>query len=198
MLLIDRQTLSKLNQQVLKKYKRSSFILALLLTLCGILCLLFPIYAGVALSFLTGLLLIVCGIFTLICAFNFRKSGMLAIFCMIIFGIIYAGMGIGVFLSPVLGINILSATICFLFLLAGISRLSAAFRNPQMIGRLWCLVIGVFDLVIAFLWIGASETTTYLLTSIFIGLEMISSACIYFALCHGFEKVKKLTVDDRA
>ncbi|HBZ7669878.1 TPA: DUF308 domain-containing protein [Klebsiella variicola subsp. variicola] len=150
MLLIDRQTIGKLNQQALNKYKKSAVTLAILLTLCGILCLLFPIYAGVALSFLTGVLLVVCGIFTLICAYNFRKSGMLAIFCMVIFGIIYTGMGVGIFLSPILGINILSATICFLFLFAGISRISTAFKNPQMIGRMWCLLIGVLDLVIVF------------------------------------------------
>ena len=193
MLLIDRQTLSKLNERVLNKYKKTAFIFALLLAVSGILCLLFPVYAGVALSYLTGILMLVCGFVSLGSAYTFRKSGKIAIFCLILFGIMYVVIGAGVFLSPILGINILSATICFLFLLAGLCRLSAAFKNSLMVGRYWCMLIGFLDLVIAFIWMGASEETTWMLTSIFIGLEMISNSCTYFILCNCFESLIKKT-----
>lgn len=195
MLLIDRKTLGALNDSVLRKYKRTAFSLALLLTVCGMLCLLFPIAAGVALSYFTGALLVACGIYSLICAYTFRKSGKIAIFCLIIFGIIYAVMGVCVFMSPILGMNILSATICFLFLLAGLSRLSAAFRKPAIVGRYWCMLIGLLDLIIAFVWMGASEDTTYILASLLIGMEMISSACIYFTLCKSVEQRLEKTTE---
>lgn len=186
MLLIDRNTLNGLNEKILEKYKKTAFSLALLLLVCGILCLFFPFYAGVALSYLTGVLLVACGIFSLTSIYTFRKSGKLAIFCLIIFGLIYSVMGVAVFLSPLVGMNILSATICFLFLLAGICRLSAAFKNAIMVGRYWCMLIGFLDLVIAFIWLGANEDTTFVLTSVFIGLEMISSSFTYFILYNKF------------
>lgn len=197
MLLIDRKSLSRLNQRVLIKYKRSAFSFALMLSVCGILCLLFPIYAGVVLSYLTGILLTLCGFYSLICAFIFRKNGKGAIFSLITFSIIYIVMGVSVLLSPMLGINILSVIICFLFLLAGFSRISAAFRNPNMVGRYWCMFIGVLDLIIAFIWMNANEDITYFLTSLFIGLEMISSACIYFTLSNDFEHLMKKTSKDQ-
>lgn len=189
MLIIDRKALSNLNARILLNYKKTAFSLAILLAICGILCVLFPIYAGVALSYLTGVLLMMCGVYSLGSAYTFRRGHKLAIFCLLIFGIIYFAMGIGVFLSPLLGMNILSATLCFLFLLAGISRLSAAFRNPTMVGRYWCMLIGFLDLLIAFFWMSASEYTTSILASVFIGLEMLSSACIYFTLCRAVERL---------
>ncbi len=194
MLLIDRKILSSLNQRVLVKYKRSAFSFALILSLCGVLCLIFPVYAGVVLSYLTGFLLTLCGFYSLTCAFTFRKNGKIAIFSLIIFSIIYIIMGVSVLLSPMLGINILSMIICFLFLLAGFSRISAAFRNPNMVGRYWCMFIGILDLIIAFIWIGANEDTTYYLVSIFIGLEMTSSAYIYFTLSNYFEGIMKKNI----
>lgn len=194
MLLIDRKILSSLNQRVLVKYKRSAFSFALILSLCGVLCLIFPVYAGVVLSYLTGFLLTLCGFYSLTCAFTFRKNGKIAIFSLIIFSIIYIIMGVSVLLSPMLGINILSMIICFLFLLASFSRISAAFRNPSMVGRYWCMFIGILDLIIAFIWIGANEDTTYYLVSIFIGLEMTSSAYIYFTLSNYFEGIMKKNI----
>lgn len=194
MLLIDRKILSSLNQRVLVKYKRSAFSFALILSLCGVLCLIFPVYAGVVLSYLTGILLTLCGFYSLTCAFTFKKNGKVAIFSLIIFSIIYIIMGVSVLLSPMLGINILSMIICFLFLLAGFSRISATFRNPSMVGRYWCMFIGILDLIIAFIWIGANEDTTYYLVSIFIGLEMTSSAYIYFTLSNYFEGIMKKNI----
>lgn len=194
MLLIDRKILSSLNQRVLVKYKRSAFSFALILSLCGVLCLIFPVYAGVVLSYLTGFLLTLCGFYSLTCAFTFRKNGKIAIFSLIIFSIIYIIMGASVLLTPMLGINILSMIICFLFLLAGFSRISAAFRNPSMVGRYWCMFIGILDLIIALIWIGANEDTTYYLVSIFIGLEMTSSAYIYFTLSNYFEGIMKKNI----
>lgn len=188
MLLIDHHSLKKLPSQALRKYRRSAFCLTLLLAVCGLLCLLFPLSAGVALSYAAGILLIICGIYTLMLSCTFKKNGKITVFFMIVLGIAYSGIGVCVFLTPVLGINILSAAICFLFLLAGISRTSAALKNPLMIGRYLCLFIGLMDLVIAIIWIGANEYTTYTLVSIFIGLELITHSCIYFTLNNRLSK----------
>lgn len=196
MLLIDRYTIAKLNSKNLKKYKCFTLFLTLLLTICGFLCLCFPFRAGVALSYLTGVVLLFCGMYTFLFSCTFKKTSKFAMFLTVILGIVYAGLGICVFLSPILGINILSATICFFFLLAGISRISASLKNPKMIGYFWCLLIGLMDLVIAFIWIGSSEKTLYMLTSVFFGLEMITYACAYFTLCKNFDKSIYISSDD--
>lgn len=196
MLLIDRNSLIALNKKTLDKYKKTTFSIALLLCACGFLCLLSPIYAGVALSYLTGILLTICGIYSILCAYTFRSSGKTTIFYSLTLGVIYVVMGVGVFMSPLIGIKILSLTICFLFMLAGISRLSVVFRKPTMIGHYLYLLIGITDLVIAFFWVNENESTTYILTSVFIGLKMISSSCAYFMLRNIFgQRLKKTEVN---
>lgn len=195
MIYIDSNKIKDINFQTLRKYKKNAFFLAILLLVCSILCLVFPVYAGVALSYFTGCLFAICGIYSVVSAFAFRKESLGTFFSLFLFGIIYACMGFGFVASPILGMNFLSMMICLLFVLGGISRLTTAFKNRQMIGRYWCIFIGLLDLVIAFVWLSANESTSYVLTAMFIGLEMLFSSWIFFSLSYDFENLKKIHSD---
>ncbi|WP_052952485.1 DUF308 domain-containing protein [Enterobacter hormaechei] len=199
MLAIDLKSVGNVNVKQLKKHRKKLIFIAWLQTICGLLCLAFPIYSGIAISFLTGAIFLVFGIVTLIFLFNFRdiRIDKIGIFCIFIMGFIYISMGIGIFMRPILGINIISTLICFLFLLAGISRIMAVAKNNKIKNRFWCIVVGIIDLIIASLWIIANEATTYMLTTFFIGLEMIFSASIYYKLIIDFKKIKKHIQYDR-
>ena len=191
MIYIDNDTMKKLSLRTLSNYKKSVLCLALLLLLCGIFCLFVPVYAGVALSYVIGCLFIILGIYSLVSSAVFRKSSSSSFFSLLLFGIIYVFLGFSFVASPIVGINILSMLICILFILGGISRLTTAFKNPKMIGRYWCIFIGIIDFVIAFLWMSANEYTSYILTVMLIGLEMMLTAWFFFMLGYGINKFKR-------
>ena len=52
MVYIDSDTINKLSLRALSKYKKIVLFLAVLLLLCGTLCLLVPVYSGIVLSYL--------------------------------------------------------------------------------------------------------------------------------------------------
>ncbi|MBC3380871.1 DUF308 domain-containing protein [Serratia fonticola] len=189
MVYIDSDSINKLSLMVLSKYKKIALFLAVLLLLCGTLCLLIPVYSGIALSYLIGSLFIISGIYSFVSVFAFRKNTS-SFFSLFLFGIIYISLGVSFLSSPMVGMNILSMLICILFLLGGMSRLTTAFKNSEMIGRYWCIFIGLLDFAIALLWLSAGEYTSYMLTVMLIGLEMVLTSWFFFILNYGFNHHK--------
>ncbi|MFV8980745.1 DUF308 domain-containing protein [Serratia fonticola] len=189
MVYIDSDTINKLSLRILSKYKKTVLFLAVLFLLCGTLCLLIPVYSGIALSYLIGSLFVISGIYSFVSAFAFIKNTS-SFFSLLLFGIIYAFLGVSFLSSPMIGMNILSMLICILFLLGGLSRLTTAFNNSEMIGRYWCIFIGILDFAIAFLWLSAGENTSYLLTVMLIGLEMVLTSWFFFMLNYGLNHHK--------
>ncbi|MFT2796340.1 DUF308 domain-containing protein [Serratia sp. N21D137] len=189
MVYIDSDTINKLSLRILSKYKKTVLFLAVLFLLCGTLCLLIPVYSGIALSYLIGSLFVISGIYSFVSAFAFIKNTS-SFFSLLLFGIIYVFLGVSFLSSPMIGMNILSMLICILFLLGGLSRLTTAFNNSEMIGRYWCIFIGILDFAIAFLWLSAGENTSYLLTVMLIGLEMVLTSWFFFMLNYGLNHHK--------
>jgi uncharacterized membrane protein HdeD (DUF308 family) len=189
MVYIDSDRINRLSLQVMSKYKKIVLFLAVLLLLCGTLCLLVPVYSGIALSYLLGSLFVISGIYSFVSALAFRKNTS-SFFSLCLFCIIYVFLGVSFLSSPMVGMNILSMLICILFLLGGLSRLTTAFNNSEMIGRYWCIFIGILDFAIAFIWLSAGENTSYLLTVMLIGLEMVLTSWFFFILSYGFNHHK--------
>ncbi|UAN45952.1 DUF308 domain-containing protein [Serratia sp. JSRIV001] len=189
MVYIDSDTINKLSLRILSKYKKTALFLAVLFLLCGTLCLLIPVYSGIALSYLIGSLFVISGVYSFVSAFAFIKNTS-SFFSLLLFGIIYVFLGVSFLSSPMIGMNILSMLICILFLLGGLSRLTTAFNNSEMIGRYWCIFIGILDFAIAFLWLSAGENTSYLLTVMLIGLEMVLTSWFFFMLNYGLNHHK--------
>lgn len=193
MILIDRDMIHKLGGDLFSRYRKSTFVMAAILSICGVLCLVFPAYSVLPLSYITGIFFIGCGLVLFINAWVFRSSGKATLFSLISFGIVYLLMGGNIFLAPLMGINTLSFIICILFMFAGLSRITAVFKRQKLIARFWLAVIGLMDIGIAFLWLSANANTTYMMTSMFIGLEMIASAGVFFTLSYGFGELKNAT-----
>ncbi len=116
MVYIDSDTINKLSLRALSKYKKMVLFLAVLLLLCGTLCLLVPVYSGIALSYLLGSLFVISGVYSFVSALAFRKNTS-SFFSLCLFCIIYIFLGISFLSSPMVGMNILSMLICILFLL---------------------------------------------------------------------------------
>lgn len=189
MLFIDSNKISSLGINLLRRYKKFTTIMAVLLLLSSLACMIFPLYSGVIVSNLAGLLITLCGIYSVVMGFIFRKHNTRSFISSLIFGIIYVGVGYGFIISPSFGINTLSLLFCCLFILAGLSRITMGLKDREMTGRLICIFIGLMDIVIAFVWINSNEETNFLITITFIGLEMLFSAWFFLRLCYSLQKV---------
>ncbi|MGY8619530.1 DUF308 domain-containing protein [Pantoea agglomerans] len=189
MLFIDSNKKSSLGINLLRRYKKFTTIMAVLLLLSSLACMIFPLYSGVIVSNLAGLLITLCGIYSVVMGFIFRKHNTRSFISSLIFGIIYVGVGYGFIISPSFGINTLSLLFCCLFILAGLSRITMGLKDREMTGRLICIFIGLMDIVIAFVWINSNEETNFLITITFIGLEMLFSAWFFLRLCYSLQKV---------
>ncbi|HGP3790311.1 TPA: DUF308 domain-containing protein [Klebsiella pneumoniae] len=165
--------------------------MAVILLLCALACMLFPIYSGVVISTLTGALMFICGMYSVAMALIFIKYNTRSYISSLLFGIIYFGVGCGFIFSTSFGINTLSLLFCVLFILAGYSRIAMGFKDRAMKGRYWCIFIGIIDLIIALAWLRASEDANYIITVTFIGLEMLFCAGFFLVLSYALNKAQK-------
>lgn len=184
MLLIDSANSHNINLSLLAKYRKTTLVMTILLFICSISCLLFPLYAGLALGNITGIIFIVCGIYTFISLFSVKKRPIFAVLSLVIFSLIYLLMGYGILINPIFGVNTLSLLFCFLFILGGLCRITSGVKDRHMTGRYWCIFIGLLDLAIAFIWLSASENANFIITTIVIGLELLF--CAWFSLITTF------------
>ena len=191
MLFIDSSKINTLGSTLLKRYHRATAVMAVILLLCALACMLFPIYSGVVISTLTGALMFICGMYSVAIALIFIKYNTRSYISSLLFGIIYFGVGCGFIFSTSFGINTLSLLFCVLFILAGYSRIAMGFKDRAMKGRYWCIFIGIIDLIIALAWLRASEDANYIITVTFIGLEMLFCAGFFLVLSYALNKTQK-------
>lgn len=184
MLLIDSEKSKNVNLGLLAKYRKTTLVMTVLLFICSIACLLFPLYAGLALGNITGIVFIICGIYTFISLFSVQKRPIFTLLSLLIFSLIYLLMGYGILVNPIYGVNTLSLLFCFLFILGGLCRITAGVKDRHMTGRYWCIFIGLLDLAIAFIWLSASESANFIITTIVIGMELLF--CAWFSLITTF------------
>lgn len=188
MLFIDSRTIASSSITLQKIFIKHTTIMAILVLLCSVACLMFPFYSGIAISNISGFLMIAFGIYSVVIGFTFRKHNARSFISSLFFGIIYVGAGYGFIISPSFGINTLSLLFCCLFIIAGLSRIIMGLKDSAMTGRLLSIFIGVMDIVIAYIWINANESTNFLLTMTFIGLETLFSAWLFFSLGNSLKK----------
>lgn len=188
MLFIDSKKIASSSINLLSKYKKTTNTMAVLLLLSGVACLIFPLYSGVIVSNLAGVLITLCGMYSIVMSFVFRKHNFRSLFSSLLFGVIYVGLGYGFIISPSFGINMMSVLFCGLFILAGLSRIAIGLKDTEMKGCLLCILIGLMDIAIAYVWINATENTNVVITLTFVGLELLFSAWFFFRLSNGMKK----------
>ena len=183
MLYIDKATILKFDLDMLKKHRRAIQFIAVLLFIVGLLCISFPFVSGDILSTVVGALLICSGIALIVGLFSNRSHN----FWPVLSGFLVA---IGYFFirAPELGIFAIAAFIAGLFCVAGVIRLMSWYRQRSMKGSWLQLVIGVLDIVIAWIFLGATPMVSVTLVSTLVGIELIFSAASLFSFASLFVK----------
>lgn len=176
MLIFNYSGLKALNERANFHYKKSSVVMAVILLICGICCFIYPLIAGLYLSYLTGVMLLMSGFYTLYSLLVFRHQSWKSKCGDLLFAVIWLLLGYGFITNPLIAMESLSAVFCIMFIIGGLFRLVYGFRMVNHAGWGWNISIGLFDLLIAGLWMGLDPERSYLFTTAFIGLEMIFSA----------------------
>lgn len=171
------------------RYKRHALIMAILLYICGACCLIFPFMAGMYLCYIIGMMFMVCGFYTLYSLVVFRSQHWRSKFVSGIFALAWILLGFSFISHPLVGMTSLSIIFCGLFFIGGVSRIVSGFTLRGRTGAICNIFIGIFDLLIAVVWLSMNPEQSYLFTTAFIGLEMIFSAIGFISLR------KKLTTE---
>ncbi|MCX9002435.1 DUF308 domain-containing protein [Citrobacter portucalensis] len=197
MFVFNQRSLRAFNEKTLVHYKKHATIMAVLMLICGICCLIYPIAAGVYLSYATGFMFLVCGFYSIYSLFSSGKKQLKAKFTYAFFAIAWLLLGYCFLVNPVIGMNSLAMVFCCLFILGGIFRIASGvklFRSP---GYGWNIFIGIFDLLIAGVWLNMDPDRSYVFTSIFIGVEMIFSSFAFISLRRNATLVKTDKLADK-
>ncbi|BBU79996.1 acid-resistance protein HdeD [Escherichia coli] len=195
MLYIDKATILKFDLEMLKKHRRAIQFIAVLLFIVGLLCISFPInrkcntfVSGDILSTVVGALLICSGIALIVGLFSNRSHNFWPVLSGFLVAVAYLLIGYFFIRAPELGIFAIAAFIAGLFCVAGVIRLMSWYRQRSMKGSWLQLVIGVLDIVIAWIFLGATPMVSVTLVSTLVGIELIFSAASLFSFASLFVK----------
>lgn len=119
MFVFNQRSLRAFNEKTLVHYKKHATIMAVLMLICGICCLIYPIAAGIYLSYATGFMFLVCGFYSIYSLFSSGKKQLKAKFTYAFFAIAWLLLGYCFLVNPVIGMNSLAMVFCCLFILGG-------------------------------------------------------------------------------
>ncbi len=150
-----------------------SIALSVLLIVIGLLAVLAPLFAGVAVEAVLAWLVVLAGIFHLWLAWHVRGAGSHTWEALI--GVLYILVGGYLFLHPLVGLVGLTAFLGAYLLLKGLFELVAGFGIRHARGGAWMLLDAVISLVLAgIIWAHLFSTATWVVGTL-IGFAILFS-----------------------
>ncbi len=159
----------------------------MLLFIVGLLCISFPFVSGDILSTVVGALLICSGIALIVGLFSNRSHNFWPVLSGFLVAVAYLLIGYFFIRAPELGILPLRHLLPVCSVWRGYSPdelVSSAFNEGSWLQ----LVIGVLDIVIARIFLGATPMVSVTLVSTLVGIELIFSAASLFSFASLFVK----------
>ncbi|MWG35534.1 HdeD family acid-resistance protein [Halomarina oriensis] len=142
-------------------------------SLLGLLAIVFPFVTGVSISVLLGALLVVGALFHVAHAFSAGGVGGFAL--QVVLAAVYAIGGIALLANPVLGLVGLTLLLVGYFVADGVVEILLGVRLRGEAGGTWFVVSGVLSLLVAgLLWIGFPSTAVWAVGLLF-GINLLSS-----------------------
>ena len=124
-----------------------SIVLSVLMIVTGILAIMLPIMAGIAVTAIVGWLLIFSGALHL--AFAWRGGHASAIVWELLLGVAYGVIGFYVLANPVAGLASLTIAVAIYLFVEGVLEFVLSFQLRPAPGAGWLLVDGIITLVLA-------------------------------------------------
>ena len=147
--------------------------LSVLMIVAGVLAMVVPPAAGVAVVFLVAWLLVVSGGAHLVFAWYTRTTG--GFIWELLLGIVYVLIGVYVLLHPVVGLASLTLALAFYLFAEGILELLLGFLLRAMPGSGWLLFDGIITLILAIMIWRAWPSSTEWVIGTLVGISMLFS-----------------------
>jgi len=158
-----------------------SIALSVLMIVAGILAIIVPPAAGVAVVFLVAWLLVFSGGAHLVFAWHTRTTG--GMIWELLLGIIYVVAGAYVLMHPVAGLASLTLFLAIYLFAEGVLELILGFRLRPMVGSSWLLFDGIITLILAIMiWRTWPSSTEWVIGTL-VGISMLFSGVTRLMLC---------------
>ncbi|MFC5970746.1 HdeD family acid-resistance protein [Halomarina salina] len=152
---------------------RTMLAVGVVLSLLGLVAIVFPFVTGVSISIALGALLVVGALFHV--AHAFGAGGWRGFALQALLAGIYAIAGIGLLANPVLGLATLTLLLVGYFLADGVVEVLLGVRMRGESGAMWFVASGVISIVLAgLLWAGWPSTAAWAVGLLF-GISLLSS-----------------------
>jgi uncharacterized membrane protein HdeD (DUF308 family) len=155
----------------------------------GIICLRNPLISSITLSIAVGIMFIISGLLNLIERLIYAKLyNYWSILLGVLLGVLYIYLGYQFIKYPEIGLIALTYLIGLGFLTAGILRLILVFYIKTS-NKIFFIFTAVVEILLALFLILSWPSNSILLTSAFLGLELIFNSINSFAACYQLQKV---------
>lgn len=156
-----------------------SIALSVLMILAGVLAIMIPPVAGIAVLVVVAWLLMFSGAAHLVFAWHTRTAG--GMVWELLLGILYILVGVYALLNPVAGLASLTLVLAIYLFMEAVLELILSFRLRPLAGSNWLLIDGIITLILAVLiwrsWPSSSEWvigTLLGISMLFIGAARLS------------------------
>ena len=158
---------------VARKATTWSIVLSIFIILAGILAIVIPSVAGIAVTIFLGWLLIFSGVIHLVFAWQRRERG--AFLWELLVGIVYILVGVYLLVNPVMGLVSLTFALAVYLFVEGILEFILAVRLRPAPGSGWLLVNGIVSFVLAIMiWRTWPSSSAWVL-GMLVGFAMLFS-----------------------
>lgn len=191
MLDINKNNLSQLTEELVKKQCTLMSIIAVLGLLAGIICIINPFSSGVVVSVFLGIVF-ACAITSIMAAFNSRISSGWSMLITLLAGFIYLFLGYIFITDPFNGMLSLAFIIGYLFIFAGILRLVLGFKQIKDSFYGWFnILVGFLDLVLAYFLLAFGPETSITLVMALIGIQLILSSITILSIASAIKRMTR-------
>ena len=161
--------------------------LSVLMILAGILAIVVPPAAGIAVAILVGWLLVFSGGAHLAFAWRTRSSG--GFLWELLLGILYIAVGAYLLLHPVAGLASLTLALAIYLFAEGILELALSLLLRPLPGSRWILLDGIITLILAvMIWRTWPSSTEWVIGTL-VGISMLFSGITRLMLCVAARRV---------
>jgi uncharacterized membrane protein HdeD (DUF308 family) len=155
--------------------------LSVLMIVAGVLAIIVPPAAGVAVVFLVAWLLVLSGGAHFVFAWYTRTTG--GMIWELLLGIVYVFVGVYVLMHPVAGLASLTLVLAIYLFAEGILELILGFRLRPMASSSWLLFDGIITLILAIMiWRTWPSSTEWVIGTL-VGISMLFSGVTRLMLC---------------
>ncbi|OAT46030.1 putative membrane protein [Proteus hauseri ATCC 700826] len=190
MLDINKNNLSQLTENLVKKQCIFMNIIAVLGFIAGIICIINPLSSGVVISILLGVIFFACAITSIIAGFNTKVSSGTSMLITLLAGFIYLLLGYIFITDPLQGMLSLAFLIGFLFIFAGVLRLFLGFKQIKDNFYGWFnVLVGFLDIIVAYFLLAFGPQNSVALVMTLIGIQLIFSSITIFSITSAMKRM---------